>query len=126
MITYYLDNTLDPATPLGVMNRAIRAAVNQRGQTVAFAIDNLQFTYDMLNGVNNPANVRMVDADLTAAGACAPSPCSPNSDSQSESVHRTRSAQPFSATNQFFRSTLRPGEPAQPGVGGLVPVRRCR
>ena len=109
MITYYLDNTLDPTTP-----RLIRhmnwgdpaAAVNRRGQTVAFAIENLQFTYDMLDGVTNPSNVRMVDADLTTAGACAPSPCSPNQIRKVNVFIAGRSAQRFSVTNRFFRSSL--------------------
>jgi prepilin-type N-terminal cleavage/methylation domain-containing protein len=109
MITYYLDNTLDPTTP-----RLIRhmnwgdpnAAVNQRGNTVAFSIENLQFTYDMLDGVGNPSNVRMVDADLTAAGACAPNPCSPNQIRKVNVFVAGRSARVFSATNRFFRSTL--------------------
>jgi len=109
MLTYYLDNTLDPTTP-----RLIRhmnwgdpnAAVNRRGQTVAFAIENLQFTYDMLDGVTNPSNVRMVDADLTIAGACAPSPCSPNQIRKMNVFIAGRSAEPFSATKRFFRNTL--------------------
>ena len=75
MITYYLDTTLDPTTPRLIRHMSWgdpAAAVNQRGQTVAFGIENLQFTYDMMDGVDNPSNVRMVAADLTTAGACAP------------------------------------------------------
>ncbi len=109
MITYYLDNTLDPTTP-----RLIRhmnwgdplAAVNRRGQTVAFSVENLQFTYDMLDGVTNPSNVRMVAADLTNGGACAPNPCSPNQIRKVNLFLAGRSAQRFSETNRFFRSTL--------------------
>lgn len=109
MITYYLDNTLDASTP-----RLIRhmnwgnpdAPANQRGQTVAFAIENLQFTYDMVDGVTNPSNVRMVDADLTTAGACAPSPCSPNQVRKVNVFLAGRSTRPFSATGQYFRGTL--------------------
>ena len=109
MLTYYLDNTLDPTTP-----RLIRhmnwgdptAAVNRRGQTVAFAVENLQFTYDMLDGVTNPSDVRMVDADLTVAGRCAPRPCSPNQIRKMNVFIAGRSANPFSGTNRFFRNTL--------------------
>jgi len=109
MITYYLDNTLDASTP-----RLIRhmnwgnpnVDVNRRGQTVAFAIENLQFTYDMVDGVTNPSNVRMVDADLTSAGACAPSPCSPNQIRKVNVFIAGRSAQTFSTTQRFFRGTL--------------------
>jgi hypothetical protein len=109
MITYYLDNTLDPTTP-----RLIRhvgwgdplAAVNRRGQTVAFGIENLQFTYDMVDGVNNTANVPMVAVDLTAAGACAPNPCSPNQIRKANVYLAGRSARRFSKTNRFFRTAL--------------------
>jgi prepilin-type N-terminal cleavage/methylation domain-containing protein len=109
MITYYLDNTLDVTTP-----RLIRhmnwgdpaAAVNMRGRTVAFAIENLQVTYDMVDGVANPSNVRMVAADFTNAGACAPQPCSPNQIRKMNVFVAGRSAERFSATGEFFRNTL--------------------
>ena len=109
MITYYLDNTLDPTTP-----RLIRhmnwgdpnLAINRRGQTVAFAIENLQFTYDMLDGVTNPSNVRMVAADLTTAGACAPNPCSTNQIRKVNVFVAGRSMDQFSGTKRFFRNSL--------------------
>lgn len=109
MITYYLDATLDPATP-----RLMRhlnwgdpnAAVNLRARTVAFAIDNLQFTFDMLDGVTNPTSVRMVAADLTAAGACSPNPCSPNQIRKVNVYLSGRSTRTFSATRRFFRNSL--------------------
>jgi len=126
MITYYLDNTLDPTTP-----RLIRhmnwgdptAAVNLRGQTVAFAIENLQFTYDMLDGVTNPSNVRMVDADLVAGGACGlTTACSPNQIRKMNVFIAGRSAQPFSATRRFFRGTLK----TQVSLRSLALVDRYR
>jgi prepilin-type N-terminal cleavage/methylation domain-containing protein len=109
MITYYLDNTLDPTTPrlMRHMNWGDpNAAVNQRGRTVAFAIDNLQFTYDMVDGVTNPSNVRMVAADLTTAGACSPNPCSPNQMRKVNLYMAARSPQVFSVTKRFFRNSL--------------------
>jgi type II secretory pathway pseudopilin PulG len=109
MITYYLDNTLDPTTPR--LMRHVNwgdptVAVNLRARTVAFAIDNLQFTYDMLDGVGNPSNVRMVDADFTTAGACSPNPCSPNQIRKMNVFLSARSTQPFSVTKRFFRNSL--------------------
>jgi prepilin-type N-terminal cleavage/methylation domain-containing protein len=109
MITYYLDNTIDPTMP-----RLIRhmnwgdptAAVNMRGRTVAFGIENLQLTYDMVDGVTNPSNVRMVAVDLTAAGRCNPQPCSPNQVRKMNVFIAGRSAQRFSTTQEFFRNTL--------------------
>ncbi len=109
MITYYLDTTIDPTTP-----RLIRhlgwgdplATVNQRGRTVAFSIETLQFSYDMLDGVTNPSNVRMVAADLTAAGQCAPNPCSPNQIRKVNVFVAGRSDDPFSTTKKLFRNSL--------------------
>lgn len=109
MITYYLDNTLDPTTPrlMRHMNWGDpNVALNQRARTVAFAIDNLQFTYDMVDGVNNPSNVRMVAADLTDAGACTPDPCSPNQIRKVNLFIAGRSPQTFSVTKRFFRNSL--------------------
>jgi prepilin-type N-terminal cleavage/methylation domain-containing protein len=109
MITYYLDTTIDPTTPrlirhLGWGNPA--AAVNQRGRTVAFSVETLQFSYDMLDGVTNPSNVRMVAADLTTAGACAPNPCSPNQLRKVNLLIAARSDDQFSVTRQPFRNSL--------------------
>lgn len=53
-------------------------ANNLRGRTVAFGVENLQLSYDMVDMITNPSNVRMVDVDLTTGGACAPNACSPN------------------------------------------------
>ena len=91
MISYYLDNTIDPTTPrlirhLGWGDPA--AALNQRGRTVAFSIETLQFSYDMLDGVTNPSNVRMVAADLTTAGAVRPERVLAEPDSQGQCLHR--------------------------------------
>jgi prepilin-type N-terminal cleavage/methylation domain-containing protein len=109
MITYYLDATIDPTTP-----RLIRhlgwgdplAVLNQRGRTVAFSIETLQFSYDMLDGVTNPSNVRMVAADLTTAGQCAPNPCSPNLIRKVNVFVAGRSDDQFSTTRKVFRNSL--------------------
>ncbi len=109
MITYYLDNTIDPATPRFIrhMNWGDpNAAVNRRGRTVAFAMENLQITYDMVDGANNPSNVRMVAADLTTGGACAPSACSPNQIRKVNVFLAGRSTERYSVTKLFFRNTL--------------------
>jgi type II secretory pathway pseudopilin PulG len=109
MISYYLDNTIDPTTPRLIrhMNWGDPAvAVNQRGRTVAFAIENLQFSYDMVDSVTNPANVRMVDADLTTAGACNPGACSANQIRKVNLFLSARSRQRFSATKRYVRNSL--------------------
>ncbi|HEX7486158.1 MAG TPA: prepilin-type N-terminal cleavage/methylation domain-containing protein [Vicinamibacterales bacterium] len=109
MISYFLDNTLDPTTPrlMRHMNWGDPAvAVNLRARTVAFAIENLQFTYDMVDGAGNPSNVRMVDADFTTGGACSPNPCSPNQIRKVNVFLSGRSTQTFSLTKRFFRNSL--------------------
>jgi prepilin-type N-terminal cleavage/methylation domain-containing protein len=109
MISYYIDNTLDPTTPRLIrhMNWGDPAvAVNQRGRTVAFAIENLQFTYDMVDSVTNFANVRMVDADLTASGACSPAACSANQIRKVNVFLSARSQQRFAGTARFVRNSL--------------------
>jgi hypothetical protein len=52
LVTYYIDTTTDPATP-----RLIRRINNSPGQTVALVIEDLQLTYDLMDGVTNPAGV---------------------------------------------------------------------
>jgi type II secretory pathway pseudopilin PulG len=109
MISYYLDNTIDPTTPRLMRHMGWgdpTAAVNQRGRTVAFSIETLQFTYDMLDGVTNPSNVRMVAADFTTAGQCAPSPCSPNQIRKVNVLIAGRSTEAFSVTRRLFRNAL--------------------
>ena len=109
MITYYLDVSLDPTAPrlirhMGWGDPAV--AANRRGQTVAFGIENLQFTYDMVDGAGNPANVRMVARDLTAAGACAPNPCSANQIRKVNIFLSGRSRTAMRSTRQVLRNRL--------------------
>ena len=58
------------------------------------------------NGINNPTNVRMTDADLDGSGACAPDPCSPNQIRKVNFVLAGRSSRPMKGTNQYFRNRL--------------------
>jgi prepilin-type N-terminal cleavage/methylation domain-containing protein len=109
MISYYLDDTIDPTTPrlirhMGWGNPA--AAVNRRGGTVAFSIENLLFSYDMLDGGTNPSNVRMVAADLTPLGQCAPNACAATQIRKVNLFVAGRSAETFSITRRFFRNSL--------------------
>jgi type II secretory pathway pseudopilin PulG len=78
MITYYLDATTDPRHPRLVrrINNGHPTTFNNTlGTAVAMDIENLQFSYDISNGTNNPGNVKMVAADLTTGGACNPVAC---------------------------------------------------
>ena len=63
MVSYYLDFTTDPAMP-----RLVRRINNRAGQVVALVLENLQLSYDLVDGVTNPTNVK--------------SPTAPNSNNQ--------------------------------------------
>jgi prepilin-type N-terminal cleavage/methylation domain-containing protein len=78
MITYYLDNTTDPAHP-----RLVRRINNghetvfddENGTAVAMDVIDLQFTYDISNGDTNPGGIDMSAQDIGGTGACAPEAC---------------------------------------------------
>jgi prepilin-type N-terminal cleavage/methylation domain-containing protein len=81
MITYYLDATVDPRHPRLVrrINNGHPTTFNNTlGTAVAMDVENLQLSYDISNGTNNPGNVKMGPADLLTTGACAPVACAPN------------------------------------------------
>jgi type II secretory pathway pseudopilin PulG len=80
MVSYYLDNTTSPGHPRLVRrinNGDHQTFNNTLGTAVALDVENLQFSYDLNNGANNPGNVRFVGNDLIADGTCGDSPCSP-------------------------------------------------
>jgi prepilin-type N-terminal cleavage/methylation domain-containing protein len=109
MITYYLDTTTNPNRPRLVrrMNNGHETTFdNALGTAVAFDIEDLQITYDIADGVGNPANVRLEDADLNGNGACAPEPCSVNQIRKVNILLAGRSRIPMRGSNQFFRNRL--------------------
>jgi prepilin-type N-terminal cleavage/methylation domain-containing protein len=109
MISYYLDAMTDPVRPRLVRRMNNGDAVNfnnNLGIAVAFDMENLQITYDLVDGVNNPSNVRMDDDDLDGEGACNPDPCSPNQIRKVNLMLAGRSRMPLRGTNQFFRNRL--------------------
>jgi prepilin-type N-terminal cleavage/methylation domain-containing protein len=54
LVTYYLDTTTDPETP-----RLIRRINNRTGEVVALVLEDLQLSYDLVDGVSNPANIKI-------------------------------------------------------------------
>lgn len=52
MITYYVDNTTTPGTP-----RLVRKVNNFEPQALAGVIEDLDLTYDLVDGVNNPSEI---------------------------------------------------------------------
>lgn len=109
MISYYIDATTTPSRPRLVrrMNNGDPTKFdNILGNVVAFDVENLQLTYDLADGVTNPSNVRMDATDLSTAGKCAPSACSPNQIRKVNVMLFGRSNTQFEPTKQFFRNTL--------------------
>lgn len=57
MVTYYLDTTTDPEMPRLI--RRINDRINGRpGEVVALVLEDLQLSYDLVDGVTNPTNVK--------------------------------------------------------------------
>ena len=80
MITYYLDTTdpLRPRLARRINNGDPLVFNNTLGVAVAMDIENLIFSFDIADGLNNPAGVRFTAADVAGTGACAPNPCNVN------------------------------------------------
>lgn len=109
MTSYYIDAVTVPRRPRLVrrMNNGDPLIFdNTLGTAVAFDIENMQITYDIADGVTNPANVRMTDADLDGTGACAPRVCSPNQIRKVNLLLSGRSQRPMRTTGLFFHNTL--------------------
>jgi hypothetical protein len=109
MITYYIDTTSDPSRPRLVrrVNNGDPATYNNAlGTALAFDVDNLQISYDLVDGVTNPAGVEFTSADLSGTGACSPNPCSPNQIRKINLTLSGRSRTPQRQTRQYLRNTL--------------------
>jgi hypothetical protein len=109
MITYYLDAKIDPKHPRLVRrinNGDPLAFDNTSGTAVALDMENLQFTFDISNGVNNPGNVEMTAADQGLGGACAPSACAATQIRKVNVMLTGRSANAVNTTMRTFRNTL--------------------
>jgi prepilin-type N-terminal cleavage/methylation domain-containing protein len=111
MLSYYIDNVTDPLRPRLVrrMNNGHATIFdNTLGTAVAFDVENLQISYDLADGVSNPANVKMVTADLdgTGLGRCVPNPCSRNNIRKVNIVMAGRSKIAAKGTRQFLRNRL--------------------
>jgi hypothetical protein len=79
---------------------------NNLGTALAFDVENLQISYDLVDGVNNPSEVKFVAADLTPSGRCSPNPCSPNQIRKVNISLTGRSRLPLRQTKQYLRNTL--------------------
>jgi type II secretory pathway pseudopilin PulG len=90
LVSYYLDTTTDPNTP-----RLIRRINDRPGETVALVLEDMQLTYDLVDGVTNPTNVE--------------SPVAPNSPHQIRKVNifiSGRTSTRLRNTTEFLRRSL--------------------
>lgn len=63
MITYYVDNVTTPSAP-----RLVRQVNNFTPQALAGVVEDLDLSYDLVDGVNNPADVASLPWTDTSAG----------------------------------------------------------
>jgi hypothetical protein len=90
LTTYYLDFTTDPEMP-----RLIRRINFNQGEPVALVLDDLQFTYDLVDGLSNPTDID--------------SPTAPNSPNQIRKVNillSGRSTSKIENTQEYLHRTL--------------------
>jgi hypothetical protein len=90
LATYYLDFTTNPDMP-----RLIRRINFYQGEPVALVLDDFQLTYDLVDGVNNPANV-----------ASPADPYSPNQIRKANISLSGRTSTRIENTAQFLDRTL--------------------
>jgi prepilin-type N-terminal cleavage/methylation domain-containing protein len=110
MLTYYIDNVTDPARPRLVRrinNGDPMTFNNTLGTAVAVDTWDMQFTYDISNGTNNPGGVEMSAADMGAGGACAPDPCATTQIRKINLTLTSRSPNQVSGQTRFMTNTLR-------------------
>jgi hypothetical protein len=94
MITYYLDDVTNPNLP-----RLVRQINNFPGRPVALVLDNMQISYDIVDGVTNPANLPTIPTALFPG-------TSPNQARKVNLFLAGRSSARYARTGQFLRNNL--------------------
>jgi len=78
MVSYYIDATKNPQRPRlvrRVNNGDAEEFDNTLGTAVGLDIENLQVSYDLVDGNQKQSQVRFTTADLNGTGRCSPDPC---------------------------------------------------
>jgi len=101
MISYYIDTNTDPARP-----RVVRRINDNPGTALAFDVENLTLSYDLVTASSTPSEVMFTAADLAGTGRCSPSACSPNQIRKINLTLTGRSRTVLRQTGQFLRNTL--------------------
>jgi len=126
MITYYLDATTDsrhPRLTRRINNGHPTTFNNLLGTAVAMDVENMQLTYDISNGTNNPGNVKMAAADLLTSGACSPVACAAT---QIRKVNIALSGRNKNVGNNQKKLALRTTLQSQVALRGMAFVDRYR
>lgn len=125
LISYYVDTSDNGVRDL----RLIRRINANPPTTVAFFIEDFRITYDLVDGITNPADVVMDAADRNGTGACDPDPgsapvltCTENQIRKVNVTLAGRSAEPDHGSRTFFRNTLS----TQVSLRSLALVNRYR
>jgi hypothetical protein len=106
MVSYYVETTVpsQPRLMRRINNGDPEDFDNSLGTAVALDIEDLQFTYDISNGENNPGGVEMNGDDLSTNGACSPNECA---ETQVRKVNVTlKSRAPDPRRQSFITTTL--------------------
>ncbi len=106
LVSYYLDTTTDAATP-----RLIRRVNNRPGEVVALILEDLQLSYDLVDGVTNPTNIKSPTA-----------PNSPNQIRKANTFLTARSSARVRNTGDYLHRSLT----TQVGLRCLTFVDRYR
>jgi hypothetical protein len=109
LITYYLDNVSEPEHPRLVRrinNGHPTNFDNTLGTAVAVDVYDMQVSYDITNGTNNPSGVDMDAADLGGGGACLPDPCAAEQIRKVTLRLTTRAPNQVSGNTNFLATTL--------------------
>lgn len=125
MISYYLDATHDPNHPRLVrrINNGHQTTFsNTLGTAVAIDVENLQFSYDISNGTNNPGGVEMTANDMSVAGPCSPLACGPTQIRKVNVAVTGRSRDSQNQAARVLRNTLQ----SQVSLRGMAFVDKYR
>ena len=90
LVTFYLDTTTDPEMP-----RLIRRINDRDGEVLALVLEDLQLSYDLVDGVTNPTNVKTTTE-----------PNSPNQIRKVSILLSGRSSSVDRNTEEFLRRSL--------------------
>jgi hypothetical protein len=106
MVSYYIDNITTPGRPRLVRrlnNGHATSFDNNLGTVVAFDVEDLQISYDVLNF---PSGINFTAADMLGTGACSPEECNPLAIRKINVVLTGRSSAASDASSAQFRNTL--------------------